>query len=153
MESYFKACLYRYLYCLLSSCAWRSRRYQDFYARLHNIMLPIRPMQEEDYFLIILVDACHLDYSDGRQFFQSVAVHPTNGSKEEMSDMLGSICKASAMIRIFVLEGGHSGEREEPPVRYFDGIMNYNDCGYANPTERANAFILAMNLIRSNIYG
>ena len=38
--------------------------------------------------------------------------------------------------QLFVLEGGHSGEREDPPARYFDGIMNYNDWGYANPTEK-----------------
>ncbi len=32
-----------------------------------------------------------------------------------------------------MIEGGHSGEIEAQPPRYFDGIMNYNDWGYANP--------------------
>ena len=37
--------------------------------------------------------------------------------------------------KLFTLEGGHSGERESPPVRYFDGLMNYHEWGYDNPTQ------------------
>lgn len=119
----------------LSSCACRSREYQCFYSHLQMFQPPCTPMQEDDYFLIILVDACHLDYTDACQFFQSVATHPSNGSRR------GDVGHAWIYLQgkrkdgsVFVLEGGHSGERLEPPPRYFDGIMNYNDWGYANPT-------------------
>lgn len=124
------------LVIFLSACVYRSKEYDCFYAHLQTFQPPCKVMQEEDYFLIILVDACHLDYTDARQFFQSVAIHPTTRSRR------GDVGHAWIYLQgkcsdgqIFVLEGGHSGERIEPSARYFDGIMNYNDYGYANPTK------------------
>lgn len=120
-------------FLFLFSCTCRSREYQHFYAHLQNFQTPYHPMQEDDYFLIILVDACHLDYTDACRFFQSVAIHP-NGSRRGDIGHAWIYLQGKCNGRIFVLEGGHSGEKEEPPARYFDGIMNYNDWGYANPT-------------------
>jgi hypothetical protein len=91
-------------------------------------------MREDDYFLIILVDACHLDYTDACQFFQSVAVHPNGSRRGDVGHAWIYLQGKCGDGRLFVLEGGHSGERIEPPARYFDGIMNYNDWGYANPS-------------------
>lgn len=124
------------IFFFLAACTHRSAEYHHFYSHLQTFQPPCRGMQEDDYFLIILVDACHLDYTNTYQFFQSVAIHPSNGSTS--SDLghawiyLQGKCKNG---RTFVLEGGHSGEREVPPVCYFEGIMNYNDWGYANPTK------------------
>lgn len=122
------------LLLLCISCTCRSREYQDFYAHLQTFQTPCQPMQEEDYFLILLVDACHLDYTDAYQFFQSVAVHPDNRTNRGDVGHAWIYLQGKCNGRTFVLEGGHSGEVEEPPARYFDGIMNYNDWGYANPT-------------------
>jgi hypothetical protein len=117
------------------SCTCRSREYEDFYAHLQTFQAPSHSMQEEDYFVILLVDACHLDYTNACHFFQSVAIHP-NGSRRGDIGHAWIYLQGKCNGRIFVLEGGHSGEREEPPARYFDGIMNYNDWGYANPTPK-----------------
>lgn len=125
-----------FFFLLFSACTPLSKEYHHFYSHLQKFQFSNPLMQEDDFFLVILVDACHLDYTNTYQFFQSVAIHPGNGSMR--SDLghawiyLQGKCKNG---RKFVLEGGHSGEREASPVGYFDGIMNYNEWGYANPTE------------------
>jgi hypothetical protein len=120
-------------FLFLTSCTCCTRGYEDFYGHLQTFQTPCCPMQEDENFLIILVDACHLDYSDACEFFQSVAIHP-NGSKKGDVGHTWIYLQGKYKGQPFVLEGGHSGEREEFPARYFDGIMNYNDWGYANPT-------------------
>lgn len=123
------------LLLILSSCAWRSEEYRNFYAHLRKFhSISVNQMQESDYFLIILVDARHLDYTDERKFFQSVAKHPSDGSKNGDVGHAWIYLQGKRNGQLFVIEGGHSGERDDPPARYFDGIMNYNDWGYANPT-------------------
>ncbi len=120
---------------ILSSCMCRSPEYCKFYAHLQQRHVYRQPMQEDDCFLVILVDAPHLDYTRASAFFQTIAKHPRNGSKEGDVGHAWIYLQSNKSGQLFVLEGGHSGEREEPPVRYFDGIMNYNDWGYANPIE------------------
>jgi hypothetical protein len=119
---------------LLSSCLWRSDDYRNFYAHLHGSSTSWQSMQEEDYFLIILVDAPHFDYTKGSKFLQTVAKHPYDGSKNGDFGHAWVYLKGIHNGRSIVIEGGHSGETEEPPARYFDGIMNYFEWGFANPT-------------------
>ncbi|MFI0435650.1 MAG: hypothetical protein ACH350_08015 [Parachlamydiaceae bacterium] len=117
------------------SCAYYSKNYEYFYSHLQSFRPPDKPMVEDDYFLVLLVDACHLDYTDAAQFFQSVAIHPMNRSRR--GDLGHAWIYLQGKLRdgtIFVLEGGHSGEREAHPPRYFEGLMNYNQWGYANPS-------------------
>lgn len=119
----------------LTACTSQSREYQHFYAHLQTFQSSCS-MQEDDYFLIILVDACHLDYTNTCRFFQSVAIHPNGCRRGDVGHAwiyLKGKCKDG---RSFVLEGGHSGEILDSPVHYFDGIINYNDYGYANPTTK-----------------
>lgn len=93
--------------------------------------------EKESYALVILVDAYHLDYSGVEPFFRSVAKNALRNRKRVGMGGLGH-----AWIRLegeyqgekFILEGGHSGERETSPPGYFDGIMNYSEWGYAEPT-------------------
>ncbi len=122
---------------LLTSCVWRSEEYQNFYAHLkqlhHHSWLK---MQEEDYFLIILVEARHLDYTQTRKFFQSIAKHPNDGTKTGDVGHAWIYLQGWTNGQLIAIEGGHSGEIAEQPPRYFDGIMNYNDWGYANPTSK-----------------
>lgn len=121
----------------LCACTYSSREYRDFYHHLNSFQCQHSSMQEDEFFLVILVDACHLDYTDTFRFFQSVAVPPRTGCRR------GELGHAWIYLQgkrkdgtLFVLEGGHSGERTDYPAKYFDGIMNYNDWGYANPTEK-----------------
>lgn len=118
----------------LSSCMWRSEEYRHFYTHLQKPHAPWRPMQEEDYFLIILVDARHLDYTHASRFFQSITKHPSDGSKNGDVGHAWIYLQGKRHHQVVAIEGGHSGEIADTPVRYFDGIMNYNDWGYSNPT-------------------
>lgn len=122
------------LLLILSSCVWRSEEYYHFYTYLQKPHSSWQSMQEEDYFLIILVDARHLDYTHASRLFHSIAKHPSDGSKNGDVGHAWIYLQGYHQGRRIVLEGGHSGEIEEHPVRYFDGIMNYQEWGYANPT-------------------
>ncbi|WP_068470373.1 hypothetical protein [Candidatus Protochlamydia phocaeensis] len=125
----------------LSSCQPWSREYRDFYsyAKKSYDSSPI-PMQESDFFLVILVNARHLDYTDTRSFFKTVAKHPTDGSKSGDVGHAWIYLQGKVNGKVWVLEGGHSGERGRLQARYFDGIMNYNDWGYANPSDEQKQY-------------
>lgn len=89
---------------------------------------------EDEYFIVFLVDARHLDYTGTYAFFRSVASQ--SESQERRGGYLGHAwiyLQGQYQDQIFSLEGGHSGERFDPPAFYFDGIMNYNEYGCANP--------------------
>lgn len=122
------------LLMLLPSCyrPW-SPAYRHFYQHLSS-SIPRKEMHETPYFLIILVDARHLDYTDNQSFFNTVAKHP-DGSKSRDIGHAWIYLRGVVEGKEVIIEGGHSGERGRIQARYFDGIMNYNDWGYANPTE------------------
>lgn len=119
---------------LFSSCMTRSKEYRKFYSHLQQLPITSPRMEEENDFLIILVEARHLDYTKASKFFCSVAKHPQDGSKNGDVGHAWIYLKGMHDGQTIVIEGGHSGEREAYPARYFDGIMNYNDWGYANPS-------------------
>jgi hypothetical protein len=123
------------LLLLLTSCVWRSEEYRQFYAHLQRPRAFWRPMQEDEYFLVILVDARHLDYTQTDKFLHSVAKHPSDGSKTRDVGHAWIYLQGKWQGQRLIIEGGHSGEREEYPPRYFDGLMNYHEEGYANPIE------------------
>jgi hypothetical protein len=74
-----------------------------------------------------------LDYTDNHSFLKTIAKHPSDCSKT------GDVGHAWVYVEGIVdgekvyLEGGHSGEVDSSEARYFDGVMNYIDYGYANP--------------------
>lgn len=93
----------------------------------------IHQIEQSEYFLVILVDARHLDYSNTLSLLQTIAKHPSDGSKN------GDVGHAWIYLqgiqngeRVF-LEGGHSGERGIIQPKYFDGVMNYAEAGDPNP--------------------
>lgn len=100
---------------------------------------PFAPVQrckapEPDYFIVFLVDAPHLHYRDNNTLLKTIAKHPSNGSKN------GDVGHAWIYMqgiqngqRVFI-EGGHSGELGIAQAKYFDGIMNYIEYGFSNPT-------------------
>lgn len=122
------------LLLFLCSCVCRSQEYRDFYAHLHKPRAHLLRMEPCDYFLVILVDARHLDYTQASKFLHSVAKHPNGGSKHGDVGHAWIYLQGKRNGKRIVIEGGHSGEIENPPARYFDGLMNYHDWGYSNPT-------------------
>lgn len=136
-QSFYRFLSWGILVCLVSSC-YRplSREYQEFYHHLREPLPVSQDMRETDYFLIILVDARHLDYTNTFGLLKTVAKHPDDGSKTRDVGHAWIYLKGKLEGKDVVVEGGHSGERGVIQARYFDGIMNYYDWGYANPTEQ-----------------
>lgn len=127
------------LWCLIvlsvTACATpRSAAYREFYAHLREPIPERSPASAGDNFLIIFVDAPHLDYTDNVSFFKTVAKHPRNGSKSRDVGHAWIYLQGVDAGQLVYVEGGHSGERGVCQAKYFDGIMNYIDFGYANPT-------------------
>lgn len=112
----------------------QTQGYREMYAHL-RAPIPCTPkFVESDYFLVILTDARHLDYTDNHSFFKTVAKHPDDGCKHgDVGHTWVYLQGIKNNARVY-LEGGYSGESGHTQARYFDGIMNYIDFGYANPT-------------------
>lgn len=120
---------------IFSSCYRpNTESYQAFYSYLHSAPRQALPMRESDYFLVVLVNARHLDYTDTCSFFHTVAKHPSDGSKTGDVGHAWIYLQGKVNNKLFCLEGGHSGERGLLQAKYFDGIMNYNEWGWANPS-------------------
>lgn len=113
-----------------------SDSYRSMYAHLNHRPVPQSTVTESDYFLVILVDARHLDYTNNHSFFKTVAKHPCDGSKNGDVGHAWIYLQGIHNGELTYLEGGHSGESGCIQARYFDGMMNYIDYGYANPSDR-----------------
>ncbi len=124
-----------FLCALCVGCAVpRSAAYQSMYAYLEQAPLASRQLRESDYFLVLAVEARHLDYTDNHSFLKTLAKHPSDGSKS--GDVGHAWIYLQGMLEgeCVYLEGGHSGELGIVQAKYFEGIMNYIDYGYANPS-------------------
>lgn len=121
---------------LLQSCAWRpsSREYQEYYSYLEAKPICSQPVAESDYFLVLLVDARHLDYSSSQCFLKTITKHPTNGCKDcSVGHAWLYLQGLDANGKRFILEGGHSGELGVIKPSYFNGITAYIEGGDENP--------------------
>lgn len=90
-------------------------------------------------FIVFLVDARHLDYTDNRSFFKTVAKHPSDGCKHGDVGHSWIYLQGEVDGQTVFIEGGHTGETGCRQAPYFDGIMNYLDYGYASPTAEQRA--------------
>jgi len=119
---------------LYACCRPNSENYENFYAHLDSAWTPCNAFKETPYFLVVLVNARHLDYTDNLSFFRTLSKHPSDGSKN--CDVGHAWIYLRGMLDgvSVELEGGHSGERGLTQARYFEGIMNFIEYGYANPT-------------------
>lgn len=89
---------------------------------------------EADHYLVVLVTARQLDYSNGRELFKTMAKHPSDGSKNgDVGHAWIYLCGIYDGKPIYI-EGGHSGELGCERPKYFEGVMNYFESGYSNPT-------------------
>lgn len=88
---------------------------------------------EDDYFLVLLVDARQLNYTNNQAFFRSMVKHPSDGSKN--SDVghawlcLGGIVDGNRIE----IEGGLSGETGARRLKYFEGIAHLVEQEDPNP--------------------
>ena len=96
-------------------------------------------MCESEYFLLILVNARHLDYTNNRSLLKTIAKHPSDGSKN--GDVGHAWIYMQGMVdgRCVCVEGGHSGERGWIQPKYFEGVMNYIDYGCLCPSKQQAA--------------
>lgn len=112
-----------------------SQAYNEQYAHLKSPSRSCREMIESDYFLVILVEARHLDYSNNRSLFRTLVKHPSDGSKNS------DVGHAWIYLRGVVdgipveIEGGHSGESGAFQPKYFEGVMDRVEAGSDNPIE------------------
>lgn len=122
------------LLLILASCARpTSEAYREMYAHLDWPKPCCKTIHETDYFLVILVDARHLDYSDCRSFITTVAKHPSDMSKTGDVGHAWIFLQGRQNCVPVYLEGGFSGERGMNQPRYVDGMMNYVDYGCLDP--------------------
>lgn len=88
-------------------------------------------------YVVLLVDAPGLNYSQGKAFLRSMVKHPRDGCKEGTVGHAWILLHGSIEGRCCTLEGGHSGETGWRRPRYLDGIMNYAQYGRAVPAPGA----------------
>lgn len=83
---------------------------------------------EEEYFVVFLVNARSLDYTNSLKFLKTVAKHPRDGSKN------GDVGHAWIYLKgDKILEGGHSGELGELQPCYMEGVLDNCALGANNP--------------------
>lgn len=118
------------LLCLWLFCTGCAPRFDN-----EKILTHSQPLPQSSY-LVILVDAPHLDTSSNRALCQTIAKHPSNGSKA------GDVGHAWIYLhgwlngKEITIEGGHSGERGIVQPTYFEGIVNYINFGFSHPTSQ-----------------
>jgi hypothetical protein len=88
-----------------------------------------------DPFLVILVDARHLDYSSTKGFFKTLTKHPSNGSKNGDVGHAWIYLEGEINGQPYILEGGHSGELGEIQPKYFDGVLAASARSEADPIQ------------------
>lgn len=71
---------------MFSGCGFKP--HSEAYQRLYSHLDAHRPKKKNiiasDFYLILLVNARHLDYSDGKSLLKTVRKHPSDGSKNEI---------------------------------------------------------------------
>lgn len=126
------------LLALCSGCSYvpRTAEYQEQYLHLKNHKPSYSHCHCSKYFVLLLVNARHLDYSNGKCLLRTLVKHPSDGSKNTDVGHAWILLHGYIDGKPVVIEGGHSGELGLAQPRYFDGIMNYVDYGYSNPNQR-----------------
>lgn len=141
------SCLYYFscIFCLssLSCCTYykpTSPAYKTFYAHLATPVSFPPATWTSNYFLIIYVNARHLDYTDNYSFLNTIISHPSDGSRNRDVGHAWIYLQGILNGQQVYLCGGHTGETGLFQAKYFDGIMNYIDFGYDNPTKKQMAY-------------
>jgi len=124
------------VFLFLVGCNFRptTQEYKDSYAHLEEPLPSTETFHESDYYIVFLVDARHFDYSSSDALLKTMVKNPIDGSKN------GNVGHAWVYLRglqdgnPITIEGGHSGEFGEVQPKYFDGVTDYIQYGYLDPT-------------------
>ncbi|MFQ5730011.1 MAG: hypothetical protein ACE5GN_06590, partial [Waddliaceae bacterium] len=67
----------------LTSCGrhFKTPSYAQQYVHLNQHFYAGQKVSSSDYYLILAVDARHLDYSNGKELLRTMVKHPSDGSK------------------------------------------------------------------------
>lgn len=130
-------CISYLVFLLLSGCCcYRpSESYLEAYAHLEGPIPFCKEIQEPDYYVVFLVKARHFDYENSSTLLTTMVKTPTDGYKD------GSVGHAWILLhgieegQSVVTEGGHSGELGVVQPKYAEGVMNYLQYGYLDPTK------------------
>jgi hypothetical protein len=123
------------LLCVLAafSCSHHNTAYQQEYSYIKKIASPSRSFSHSDFFIVFLVDARHLDYSDSQHLIRSLVRNPMTRQ--------GGLDVGHAWIYLsgekdgerVVVEGGHTGEWGDIYPRYVEGVLDYATYGVVRP--------------------
>ncbi len=118
-----------------SCCRPQTESYRQFYSHLNELPPVAHCPTDSEAYLIIFLEARHLDYTDNYSFLKTLAKHPSDGSKNrDVGHAWIYLQGQSQEGELLYFYGGHSGETGLIQAKYFDGIMNYIDYGDANPS-------------------
>ncbi|MFC1579995.1 hypothetical protein ACFL4N_03690 [Thermodesulfobacteriota bacterium] len=96
--------------------------------------VPQGPFTESNYYAVFLVAASHLDYDDNKELFESLARH-NNAFKKGQVGHSWVYLKGQRDGKTVIFHGGHSVRSGEARPWYFDGVIDYIEYGYLNPTD------------------
>ena len=121
-------------FSLLSSCATipQTETWKDQYGYLEQPLPTNDHITETEYYIVFLVAAYHLDYLDNSELVSSLIKYGTGKGNIGHSWIL---LKGTRNGHPYVLEGGQSGQRGKRHPRFYEGINNYINYGYSNPTQ------------------
>ena len=126
-----------FMLSIMTSCSWKPQSiyYQEQYKYLEMQPKEKTSLTEStEYFIVFLVDAKHLDYTNSQTFLKTFTKHPSTGNKEcnvgHAWIYLKGMDKNNKSI---VIEGGHSGELGVSKLRYVDGISLLAQNNNGNP--------------------
>jgi hypothetical protein len=87
---------------------------------------------QEVYFVVFLVDAKHLDYTNVETLLDTIAKHPDGSTSRDVGHAWMIV---SGMVngKRVIIEGGHSGERGIQEMRYLDKVFLAQDTSDPDP--------------------
>ena len=128
------------IFCVLlfwiTSCASQpqTESWRRQYSHLGHPVAENRIFTESDYYIVFLVAARHLDYHDNVELFKTIARYESSFKKGEVGHSWVYL-KGIRDGKTVTIEGGHSARLGKRQPRFYDGVMNYIQYGYANPTD------------------
>lgn len=129
-----------------SSCS--SQAYLQEYSYLEKPLEQPLELGEEDFSIVFLVDARHLDYRNSSALLKSLAKNPQSRKKGQNVGHAWVYLEGVKDGKKIVLEGGHTGEWGGSIPRYFEGVSNYLHYGVLDPKKEGRKKRLEKNPIK-----
>jgi len=122
---------------ILTSCAAmpvpKSESWPQQYQHLNYTIPENSHYTKTDYYIVFLVSARHLDYSDSRILFEAVS-NIDNKLKRNRVGHSWIYLRGIKNGKVVILEGGQSVGYAKKQAGFLEGVINLANYGYANPT-------------------